>query len=112
MLCSASHGESFFRLTFCFYVRMPGISIGAIPDIWRSVVRDTFGTEPFSASEMHYRKLQDLPTLPSTNGATKRGLTSPEDEYVATEGRLEDVAEVSSSRLGQDDTGSSVNRLY
>lgn len=73
-----------------------GISIGAIPDIWRSVVRDTFGTEPFSASEIHYRRLRDLPALP-TNGATKGDLIPSGDEFVATEGRLEDVAEVSSS---------------
>jgi hypothetical protein len=80
---------------------MLGISIGAIPDIWRSVVRDTFGTDPFSASEIHYRRLQDLPTLP-TNGAIDGGSTSSGDEFVTTEGWLEDVAEVSEA-----DTGSS-----
>ena len=86
-------------LTFSCVTCMSGISIGAIPDIWRSTVRDTFGTEPFSASEIHYRRLQDLPTLP-TNGATKEeGSTSSGDEFVATEGRIEDVAEVSSSLL-------------
>lgn len=58
-------------------------------------MRDTFGTEPFSASEIHYRRLQDLPTLP-TNGATKEeDSTSSGDEFVATEGRLEDMDEVS-----------------
>ncbi|GAA5954922.1 hypothetical protein JCM8115_005570 [Rhodotorula mucilaginosa] len=72
------------------------ISIGAIPDIWRSVVRDTFGTDPFSASEIHYRRLQDLPTLP-TNGAIDGGSTSSGDEFVTTEGRLEDVAEILST---------------
>lgn len=72
------------------------ISIGAIPDIWRSVVRDTFGTDPFSASEIHYRRLQDLPTLP-TNGAIDGGSTSSGDEFVTTEGWLEDVAEILST---------------
>lgn len=69
-----------------------GMSIGAIPDIWRQTVRDTFGVEPFSASEIHYRLLAGLPdTL--TNGSTKGASVLP-GGIVTTKGRKEDVAEV------------------
>lgn len=68
------------------------MSIGAIPDIWRQTVRDTFGVEPFSASEIHYRLLAGLPdTL--TNGSTKGASVLP-GGIVTTKGRKEDVAEV------------------
>ncbi|GAA5867855.1 hypothetical protein JCM3774_005885 [Rhodotorula dairenensis] len=67
------------------------ISIGAIPDIWRTTVRDTFGTEPFSASEIHYRTLHDLPPVVD-DGMIE---TLPGGETVVTTvGRPEDVAEI------------------
>ncbi|BGP57114.1 hypothetical protein JCM8202v2_004754 [Rhodotorula sphaerocarpa] len=71
------------------------ISVGAIPDIWRPIVRDTFGVEPFSNSEIHYRTLTDLPAaLP--NGSTKGASLLP-GGVLTTAGRPEDISEILST---------------
>ncbi|GAA5986161.1 hypothetical protein JCM10908_006437 [Rhodotorula pacifica] len=73
------------------------ISIGAIPDIWRSAIRDAFGVEPFSASEIHYRTLRDLPAITTNGSTTKDAHTSGDDEVITTAGRPEDIAEILST---------------
>lgn len=75
-----------------------GISIGAVPDIWTSCIERFFDTKPFSNSEIHYLLPQEVTESLPVNGSTKGGVVLP-GGVVATEGREEDVAEVSSRPL-------------